>query len=371
MINKNRLIKTFKELVVIDSPSGNEEKFAKFLEKELSIMGGFVKRDAFGNVIAKFDGEGEPIMLNAHLDTVEPGCGIVPKMSRGKLTSNGKTILGGDAKAGISAILEALETKLEKKVNTRPIELVLTREEETSLGGSKNLDYSLLKSKEGIVFDGDEEVSKIYISSPTYYNVDVEIVGKGAHAGVEPEKGISAIKIASQFIERLPLGRIDFETTMNIGLINGGSARNAVPETVKMNGEIRSRNKKVLAKLLALTKSSASMVEKKNPGAKVNIKLEKEFEGFFLPKDTRLIKNVSGILKEMHLKPELKDSGGGSDANIFCERGIEVVIVGTGVYLPHTTREFVVIDELVDASNFCLEFIKLDDQKNKFFARIN
>lgn len=359
MINKKRLINTFKELVVIDSPSENEGKITEFVAKKLTEMGGKVTRDKFGNIIAKFRGEGSPIMLNAHLDTVEPGRGIVPRISGKKIVSSGATILGGDAKAGVSIILEAIESAHEKNIKTRPIELVLTLEEETTLGGAKNLDYSKIKSTEGIVFDGDEEVFNLYISSPTYYNVDIEIIGKGAHAGVEPEKGISAIELASQLIGALPLGRVDLETTMNIGLIEGGSARNTVPEKVILHGEIRSRNKKTLKKLLQLTKSMTTKVERDNPGSKIHLLLEKDFEGFVLKKDNLLIKKMIKTLEAINLKPELQDSGGGSDANIFCEHGIEVAIVGTGVYLSHTTREFVVIDEMVQASDFCLEFIKL------------
>ncbi len=263
MIDNTRLIQTFKSLVKIDSPSGDEGKYAEFLDARFEKAGCKVERDLYGNLIAKRGGSGVPIILSAHLDTVEPGRGIKPQFVNGILKSDGSTILGGDAKAGISIILEALDTLMQNDFDCRPLEIVLTKEEETSLGGAKNLNYSKIKAKEGIVFDGDEKVNQIYISSPTYYNLDATITGIGAHAGVEPEKGLSAIKIASQIIHSLPLGRIDPETTVNIGLIEGGSARNAVPETVKLYGEIRSRNKKTLAKTLKTTKSKFKMFEKK------------------------------------------------------------------------------------------------------------
>jgi len=358
MINRERLIKTFIELASINSPSGEEKDFALFLFQKLTDLGGDVELDTYGNLIAKFNGHKSPLMLNAHLDTVEPGRQIKPKIQGNKIKSSGKTILGGDAKAGISIIIEAVTAARENKIPTRSLELVFTREEESSLGGSKNLDYSKIKAKEGIVFDGDEKVSSLFISSPTYYNLDVNIIGKSAHAGVEPEKGISAIEIAAKIIALLPLGRIDSETTMNIGTIQGGSARNAVPENVKFSGELRSRNKIKLKKILTDINLLFLSYQKKYPKSQINYIFEKEFEGFLLKPENILIKKVSKILNGLGLVPELKDSGGGSDANIFYNKGINVLIVGTGVYESHTTREYAMIDQMTDTAKFCLEYIK-------------
>lgn len=358
MINKNRIVKTFFELVSIDSPSGEEEEISSVLAKKLKKLGGKIVIDSYGNLIAKFEGRGKPLMLNSHTDTVEPGRSIKPKTKGGKIVSDGTTIVGGDAKAGISIILEAIETARENKIAIRPLDVVLTREEETSLGGAKNLDYSLLRAKEGLVFDGDEEVYKIFVSSPTYYDLDVEITGRSAHAGVEPEKGISAIEIAAKMINGLKLGRLDEETTVNVGIIQGGSVRNAVPEKTRFHGEIRSRNKKTLERILKQTGSVFDSIAKNYPEAEIKVDFLKEFEGFKLLPSHPLIIKASNVLKGMELKAELKDSGGGSDANIFGENGLQVIIVGTGVYQPHTKREYVLIDQMLDSAKFCLEFIK-------------
>jgi len=353
MINKNRLVKTFIELVKIDSPSGEEKKTAEEVAKRLQQLGAQVEFDSYGNVIGKIKGKGESIMLNAHLDTVEPGRSINPIITADRITSDGSTILGGDPKAGITVILEAITSIIEDKKPHIPIEMVFTREEESSLGGAINLNYRKINSKRGIVFDGDEDVHKIFVSSPTYYRLDATVIGRGAHAGVEPEKGISAIQIASYIISKLKLGRIDHETTVNIGVISGGTARNAVPEKVELKGEIRSRDKKKLTRQIEQVESVFNKIQSNYPGSQIKIDLEEEFQGFKLKATHNTIQFISRVLKTMSLEPELKDSGGGSDANIFHQHGIEVVVVGTGVYEPHTTREYTVIPQLYQAAQFC------------------
>lgn len=359
MVNKDRLVKTFTELVQIDSPSGEEEKIAKELMIRLKKLGGKVKLDSYGNVIANFDGIGKPIMLNAHLDTVEPGRGIRPIVKGDKVVSDGSTILGGDAKAGVSIILEALESLKQDKKKHLPIEVVLTREEETSLAGAKNLDYTKIKSKHGLVFDGDEHVSRIFVASPWHNEIDLIITGRAAHAGVEPEKGLSAIEIGARIISLLKLGRIDFETTANIGLINGGSARNAVPEKMRVKGEIRSRDKNKLKKHVAHFKKVVSEIAKKYKDAKIELLIEEAYQGFKIDSKHKTVKLVSETLKSISFGPSLIATGGGSDANIFYKHGVEVVIVGTGVYDAHTVREYVLIDQMFDGAKFCEKLISV------------
>lgn len=357
MINQKRLLETFIELVTTDSPSGEEEKIAQLLIKKLKALGAKVERDYYGNIIGKLDGKGEPIMLSAHLDTVEPSRNINPKIIRDKIVSGGDTILGGDPKAGVSAILEAMTSIVEDGKDHLPIEVVLTREEESSLGGAINLDYKKVKSKRGIVFDGDEEVHKLFISSPGYYRIDATIIGRGAHAGVEPEKGISAIEIAALIISKMKLGRIDHETTANIGLISGGSARNAVPEKVEIKGEVRSRDNKKLLKQVENVRRVFKTTQALYPDSAINLDIIEEFQGFKLVPSHKMVKFISEVLRNMSLEETLKDSGGGSDANIFHQNGIEVVVVGTGVYEPHTTREYVVIPQMLQAAQFCEKVI--------------
>lgn len=357
MINKKRLMRTFLELVRVDSPSSEEKAIAVDVAKRLKKLGGKVEFDSFGNLIAKFSGKGTPLLLNAHLDTVEPGRGIKPKVTGDIIKTGGSTILGADDKAGIAIVLEALTAAKEKKVKTLPIEVVMTLGEEAGLLGAINLDYSRISAREGVTFDGHGSVSNVTVAAPGYNRVDVTVTGRSAHAGVEPEKGVSAIRIASEIISRLGLGRIDEETTANIGLIEGGSARNAVPETAHFKGEIRSRNKEKLEKHTDHFRSVFEEVIASYGDAQIHIDMKREFDPYHFEEDHPIIQKILGVFARLGIKPNLAQSGGGSDVNIFNGHVIEIVDVGTGVYDMHTTREFLRIEEFVQATEFCYALI--------------
>lgn len=359
MIKQKRLVSTFLELVKIDSPSGEEKSISAFVAKKLAQLGGDVVFDNYGNLIAKFKGTGDPVMLNAHLDTVEPGRGIKPQIKGNKILSGGTTILGGDDKAGIAIILETLTSFAESKKPHLPIETLFTLEEETGLFGAVNLDYSKIKSKIGITFDGVGGAENITTSAPGYSRIDATITGRSAHAGFEPEKGISAIKIAAEIIAQLEVGRIDHETTANIGLIEGGSARNAVPEKVHFQAEIRSR---MLEKLEAHTAHFEKVFNDtllKNPESKIKLEIEQEFNPYIFEDSHHVIQKAVKALSLINLKPNLAPSGGGADVNIFHTRGIEAICVGAGFYNPHTTREYVNIPDLTNAATFCEELVSI------------
>jgi tripeptide aminopeptidase len=357
MINKKRLIQTFLDLVGIDSPSGEERAVAEYAAKFLRKLGGKVEFDSYGNVIGKFKGEGETMMLNSHLDTVEPGRGIKASVRGDKIVSDGSTILGGDAKAGVAAILEALISLKEDNRQHVPIEVVFTLAEESGLVGATNLDYSKISAKRGITFDGERGVENLTISAPGYNRVDVTIIGRGAHAGAEPEKGISAIKIAAEIIGKLEVGRIDSETTANVGLIEGGSARNAVPERVHFKAEIRSRSLKKLEDHVIHFEEVFKSVMNKYPDAKIELTMQREFDPYIFEESHRVIKQIQDVFKVMKIKPKLEVSGGGTDVNVFHIHGIEAVCVGVGDYEAHTTREYVVVREMVEAAEFCEKLI--------------
>lgn len=360
MINEKRLVKTFIELVKIDSPSGEEDNMAKEMGKRLKALGGQVTSDSFGNVIAKFEGVGEPLMLNAHLDTVEPGKGIKPKVGKEKIETDGTTILGGDDKAGLSIILEALTTIKEKKMSHLPLEVVLTRGEEVGLLGAINLDYSMVSAKKGISFDGHGPVTNITVAAPGICPVDVTIVGRSAHAGVEPEKGISAIEIASKIISELKLGRIDEETTANVGLIEGGSARNAVAERVHFKAEVRSRDLDKLEAHLTHFKEVFDKYDKEYTDAVIEIHMERECQPYNFSEDHPMILKIIEVCKSLNIKPSLEPTGGGADVNIFNGHGLEVVCVGTGDMDLHTKGEYLVIKDFIEAANFAAELIKVE-----------
>ena len=352
MINKNRLIKNFCELVKIDSPSGNEDLISSHLKNRLECLGLEVISDNYGNLIA-IDGGENPLMLSAHMDTVEPGRNIHPSIVDNRIVSDQTTILAGDCKSGISAILEGIESLKENHIPHRPVEVVFTRDEEMGLVGAHNLDFSKIRSKEAIIFDGEGPCSQITSSSPTYISFDIQITGKAAHAGMEPEKGLSAIKIAAGLISKIPQGRIDAETTSNIGIIDGGSARNAVPESVTIKGEFRSSNEKMLESLNLQFKQTITETEKLYPEAEIETNMETDFEYYFLDPDDKFLQTVKTTLLKMDLDPKMQPSGGGTDGNVFRKKGIDAVVIGMATYNMHTVREYVSINELVDASRLC------------------
>lgn len=358
MIQRDRLVQTFIKLVQIDSPSQHEETFRDYCAQQFKSFGAEIKLDDYGNLFAYLDGEGEPLLLNCHLDTVEPGRGIKPQVQENKIVTDGTTILGGDPKAGIAAILETLTSLKEDKQKHLPLDIVFTRTEELGVMGSQKLNYSLLRAKKGITFDGEKSVANVIIGAPGYDEVNVTITGKSAHAGVEPENGISAIRIASEIISQLQLGRIDNETTANIGTISGGSARNAVPESATFAGEIRSRDEQKLQKHAQHFREVVKNVQDTYPDAKIDLAIDRAFDPYTFAKDHPMLERITHILQSLHLKPNLYASGGGTDVNIFQTHGIDAICVGAGSFNMHTKREYVDIAALEETAHFCEKIVQ-------------
>ncbi len=354
MIDRDRLVKTFCDIASIDSPSGEEEEMAVDLVRRLEALDLTVTRDDYGNVIASDGREDEqPLLLSAHMDTVEPGRGIKPRVEGDRIATDGTTILGGDCKAGVAAILEALEAMKEDGTPQIPFEVAFTREEETGLIGARNLDFSMITAREAIVFDGEGPVSRITSASPTYIGFDIEITGRAAHAGIEPEKGLSAILIASEIVTRLPQGRLDGETTFNVGTIEGGSVRNAVAAATLVRGEFRSHSFETLDGVRMQVEEAVNEVRRLFPEAEIENHLHTEFEAYALTEDDDALQRVVATLRGLGLEPEMLPSGGGTDGNIFRRRGISSVVVGMADSGMHTVREYVTISDLVDAARLC------------------
>ena len=352
MIDQERLINSFCDLVRIDSPSDEEEEVAQHLTARLSKLGLVVQRDAHGNVIASAAGD-NPLLLSAHMDTVEPGRGIKPQIQGDRIVSDGTTILGGDCKAGIAAILEGLESVVADGLPHRPVQAVFTRGEEIGLVGASNLDFSLIKAMDAVVFDGNGPVSTITGSSPTYMGFDVTVKGRAAHAGVEPEKGLSAIRIAAEIIQELPQGRLDEETTFNVGLISGGTVRNAVPAEATFVGEFRSRNTESFDLLKLQVTATLDAARRKYREATIKEQLEVMFHTYRLDPDEPVVRMTRRIMEGMGLTPNIQPSGGGTDGNVMRLHGIQSVVVGMSTNAMHTVDEYVVIPDLVDTATFC------------------
>ena len=354
MINQQRLINTFLNLVQIDSPTGKEKKMGIFVLEALSNIGIKTEMDKIGNVISIIPGIGESLFLNAHLDTVQPGEGIKPQIKNGIIMSDGATILGADNKAAVAAIIEAL--RYLKKDNNRPLEIVFTVSEESKNLGALNLDYSSLKSKHGFCFDCGERLGTIILESPFYDSFDILIKGKSSHAAF-PEKGVNALKIASQVIGKLKLGKLDKFTVFNIGNIQGGSARNTIPGEVKLSGEIRGfrekeleNHKKEIFKIFRIITSSIR--------AKVEMRVIRENSGYNFKKSDLKIKRTTEILREIELKVRYKKSWTCSDANIFNEKGIKVLNLGDGTRNIHTCQESIKVEDLSNLTKLIIGLIK-------------
>ena len=358
MADQERLVKTLMELIRIDSPSGEEDAMDAEVSSRLKILGLAVSHDSYNNVIGKLSGEGPPVMLSAHLDTVEPGRGIKPVVDGGVLRSDGSTILGGDCKAGVAIVLEGLEAAMESHNGNRAIEVVFTRHEEGGLVGAHHLDFSMVSAKEGIVFDGEGPPNRIILSAPSQNAVTAEITGRAAHAGLEPEKGISALLIAADILTRLPLGRIDEETTANIGWLEGGLKRNIIPERASLDGEFRSRSNEKLADLERKFRGVFDEVASRYPEASINVDIVNTYQAYNVDSKNKAVTLIGKALAGMGLEPVLESTGGGSDANVFIERGITAIPVGIGVRDFHTTWETAVIAEVLQGAQLCEGVIK-------------
>ena len=358
MANRERLIKTLMDLIRIDSPTGEEDAMDREVTARLQALGFMVHHDSFGNVIARLDGAGEPVLLSAHLDTVEPGRGIKPVLHGDTLRSDGSTILGGDCKAGVSIILEGVASVLESGAQHLPVEVAFSRAEEGGLVGVHHMDFGRISARRGVVFDAEGGVNRITVAAPSQNVVKAHIRGRAAHAGLEPEKGISAVLIAAQVLTQLPLGRIDAETTSNIGRVEGGLKRNIIPETACMDGEIRSRDQSKLDQYTQRFREVFDRVAARYPEARVSLEIENTYHAFKVDASHPTVVMISRALTDAGLEPQLEGSGGGSDANVFFEKGIAALPVGIGVRAFHTREETVIIPEVLQGAEVCQRIIR-------------
>jgi tripeptide aminopeptidase len=378
MIDRKRLEETFKFLVQIDSISKEEDVIANEIKKILKSLGAetFVDNAGdkiggnSGNLIAKFKGNtlAPPLLLNAHMDTVEPGRGITTVFENGTFTSDGTTILGADDKSAIAILLETLYILKENNLQYGPLELVFTVCEEIGLQGAKHLDLSSVTATYGFALDATD-TQGIVTRAPSANNFEFIIHGKDAHAGAAPEKGINAISLASQAIAKLKLGRIDEETTCNIGIIEGGIATNIVPNLVIVKGEARSHDEEKLDKItnqIVFSFNEAIENYKKESSddelPRVDIIINKDFPRTHIPDDHPVIRLATQAAENLGRTMKTKTSGGGADANIFFEKGIFTGVLGTGMRDMHTVRESVKLDDMVHTTELLLEIIRLHSQ---------
>jgi tripeptide aminopeptidase len=371
------LANVFRQLVQIDSVSGKEGAVAKALEEILKSMGAEVIFDRAGpkvgsdsgNLIARFPGvapEVAPLLLNAHMDTVQPGEGIKIKFSDGTFSSDGTTVLGADDKSALAVIIETIRVLQEGRLSYGPLEVVVTVCEEVGLLGAKNLDYSLLTARYGYSLDATD-TDGIVTRAPAANHIHFEVHGRDAHAGAAPEKGINAIQLASRVLSKISMGRIDEETTANIGLIQGGTATNIVPSLVTVTGEVRSHSPEKLDhetdKIVRCFEEEISAYRQAFPSddglPRVEAKIREDFSVMKTPEDHLVVAMAREAAARLGREMKTKTSGGGSDANIFFGHGIVTGILGTGMKDMHTVRESVRLDDMVKSAELLLEIVQL------------
>jgi len=372
MINSQRLAQRFQALVEIDSLSREERNVAIEIEKTLTAMGATVCYDTAGeqvngncsNLVARFKGtvDAEPIFLSGHMDTVGPGKGIKVQFEDGIFKSDGTTILGSDDKSALAIILEVMDVILENKIDYPPVEIVFTVCEEIGLLGAKYFDYSLMDSKFGYILDSTD-THGIVTKAPAANKIIIKIYGKGAHAGAEPENGVNAILVASRAISKLRLGRIDEESTCNIGTIKGGVATNIVPAFVEVHGEARSHDveklKVVTDGIVSSFQTAADELKDASDLPRVEAIVENDFPHTNIPEDHMAIVLARKAADNLGIALESKTIGGGADANIFFGKGIVAGVLGTGMTDVHTLNESIALADMENSAKLVLEILKV------------
>ncbi len=352
-----RMVRQFMEMVQIDSESGNEARFVDYLLKEFKKLGATARKDAYGNLVAKLPAKKSasknPILLSCHADTVQPGKGIKPRLANGVIRSAGDTILGADDKAGIAEMLEALRLAPVRP----PVEVAISRQEEVGLHGVKNLDFKLLKARRGFLLDNDT-LDTIVIGGPSYFAIDVEVQGRSAHAGMEPEKGINAIAAAARAIAALKLGRLDRETTANVGVISGGIIRNGVPDKACFLAECRSLSHRK-AQALAASMERTIRCEAAKLNAKAAVKVDNLCRAVAIAPDAWTVVTAQKALKKVGVSARTTFITGFTDASIYNNMGIEMAVVGIGARNEHSTAEHIRVADMEKALKMLVEILRL------------
>ena len=376
MINQQRLSEEFARLAAINSPPLKESAIASYLAGRLQQLGAKVCFDdaaeltagEVGNLVAKFAAVGkttDPLLFSVHMDTVEPGGQVEPVLRDGVFYSAGDTVLGADDKAGIAELIEALEVVREQNIPHGPIEVVVTIAEEIGLVGAKHFDYSMIEARRGYALD-TEGLDCMVLQAPSANHLRIEITGLASHAGMVPELGASAIQTAALAISRMRLGRIDHETTANIGCIEGGVASNIVPQSVFVVGEARSHDPQKLQKqtdhMLACFEAAAEQMTSKINGSlvcpQISINVRSDFPSMSVAEDAPVVELARTAAAAVGHDLKVRLGGGGSDANIFNAHGTEMIILATGMTRVHTHEESVAVADMVHVTELLVEIIR-------------
>ncbi|QQS35255.1 MAG: M20/M25/M40 family metallo-hydrolase [Ignavibacteriales bacterium] len=364
-MNHPEIIDLFIEITSINALSANEKPLAGHIKLYLEKYDYELTEDDSrqftgsnsGNLICKV-GTGGNMVLLSHLDTARPTEHVRPIIKDDRIVSSGDTVLGVDNRAGVSTLLYTLKKIALEKIPVKDFTVAFTTCEETTLFGSKHLGLNE-EIKKGFIFDSGYRPGSFIYSACGAMGFKIKIIGKASHSGIAPEKGINSMKIAAKAISKLPLGRIDDETTMNVGLLKSGSAVNVIPELTELEGEVRSFNLKKAEDYFNLL---VKIFKEECESAKAKIEIDHfwDFMPYTIPETSEVYKETVNVLNKVGLTPIPKISLGGSDANSLNARGIESVNLGIGAQNPHSNDEFIFIEDLVKSTEIALELVKKD-----------
>jgi tripeptide aminopeptidase len=362
----------FLELVRVPSPSGEERVVADQVIEYLQALALPVDEDdagtridsTIGNLLCRIEptGEGAPLFFCAHLDTVPPQGPIEPVIEDGVVRNGGGTILGADNKAAVAAMLEATRRIVAENRPHGGIELLFTPKEEVGLRGAEAFDQERLHARLGYVYDHAGPIGEVILGAPYQVKLDASFRGRAAHSGMYPEEGRSAIAAAARAIADLRLGRLDEETTANVGEIHGGTARNIVPERCSFAAEARCHDERKLGELVqemletitfAAQVSDCDVETAVNPSAR----------GYRFKRDDETVRLAAAALERTGFQPTYGLSGGGADANVFNERGLQCLNLANGMTDIHTPDERIAVadlDRMVDVTLALVEVARDD-----------
>jgi tripeptide aminopeptidase len=372
MINEQRLVELFLDMCRVNTPARHEKPLVDIIHRRLEAMGLDCVRDRAnertggdsGNLIATLRGnvaDAPPIFFSSHFDTVEPNPDVKILIEDGVIRTDGTSILGADDKGGMAPIIEAVQVIQEQDIPHGDIQLLLTVSEEIGLLGAHHIDRALVHARMGFVLDTGPPVGTVVYTAPTQDTLNIVITGRPAHAGFEPEKGISAIQVAAHAIERMKLGRIDPETTANVGVIHGGQATNVVCAEVRLRAEARSRDKQ---KLLAQVEHMKQTLQEaaRAYGALVEVEVKHMYDTYLLAPDDPVIQTAQDAARQLGLDTALREAGGGSDANVFNAMGLPSCVLGTGMRFIHTHQECIAISDLVRSAQWVVQIAQVAAQ---------
>jgi len=365
-----RVVKEFCEITAIDSLSFKEQAMFDYLEKRLTGLPveseylpyteentGHDSANLIVRIPANNGGGGRKIFFDSHLDTVEPGTGIQAVVKDDRVESAGETVLGADDKAGVAAMIVAIEEICKSGLKHNDLYFLFTSAEEVGLEGVKRLDVSKINVDFGYVLDSHGPVGAIVTAAPFHYIYDIELFGKASHAGIAPEAGINAIKIAAHIIEDLPQGLINPDTVANVGMIEGGRATNIVADHCHIRGEYRSVEKTDCDKLETVLRR---VVKTKSKGAvNVNLKISLAYEGFHYSDDEPIVRTVDRALNAIHIQPRHETTRGGSHSNIYGQKGVKALTLSIGMEEIHSTKEYIRIADLENTVRLILKLAEL------------